>query len=218
MHTLNDVLKFALALLSILNPLGALPVFLSFTRQKKNLNIYKISNACAIATSTTILLSLFFGQSILGFFGISIPSFTIGGGILLFTISFSMISGQQSQTNINPEELERAEMEKEIGIIPLAIPLLSGPGAISISIIQAKGFTSTYHWIGATIVVILVGLLIKWMLVFAQDIGNKIGQIGINVMTRIMGLILLATSIEMIASGIKEMLPILKGSLGFLAA
>lgn len=218
MHTLNDVLKFAVSLLSIINPIGAIPVFLGFTRVKKNLNIQKISNACAVTTSITIFISLFFGQSILSFFGISIPSFTIGGGMLLFTIAFSMIAAHQSDSKINTEELEKVGMEKELGIIPLAIPLLAGPGAISISIIQAKNFSSTYHWIGATVVVLLIGILIKVLLTFAQDIGRKMGQIGINIMTRIMGLILLATSIEMIASGVKEMLPILKGSIAFLAA
>jgi MarC family membrane protein len=210
MQTLNDILKFAVTLVSILNPIGVIPVFLGFTRVRKNLNIRKVANVAASATGLTILISLFLGQSILGFFGISISSFTVGGGILLFTIAFSMISAHQSESKINPEELERVDYEREIGIIPLAIPLLSGPGVISTCIIQAKGFTSTYHWMGAFAVVILVTILIKYLLTFAKDIGRNIGEIGINVMTRIMGLLLLATSIEMIASGIKEILPILK--------
>ena len=218
MHTLNDILKFAVTLLSIINPLGVIPVFLGFTQVKKNLNIQKISNACAVTTSITIFISLFFGQNILSFFGISIPSFTIGGGMLLFTMAFSMIAAHQSDSKINTEELEKVGMEKELGIIPLAIPLLAGPGAISISIIQAKNFSTTYHWLGACIVVILIGVVIKLLLTFAQEIGRKIGQIGINIMTRIMGLILLAISIEMIASGMKEMMPVLKGGIAFLSA
>lgn len=216
MQTLNDVLKFAVTLLSIINPIGAIPVFLGFYRMKKNLNIRKVSNVSATATSLTILISLFFGQRLLSFFSISISSFTIGGGMLLFMMAFSMISAHQAETKINPEELEGVDFEREIGIIPLAIPLLSGPAAISTCIIQAKTFTTTYHWIGACIVVVLIGLLIKYMLTFAQDIGRRVGQIGINVMTRIMGLLLLATSIEMITSGIKEMLPILKATVSVL--
>lgn len=216
MQTLNDILKFSITLLSILNPIGVIPVFLGFLRTKKNLNISKVSNVTALATGTTILISLFCGQTILGFFGISISSFTIGGGILLFTIAFSMISAHQSDSKINSEELEGVDFEREIGIIPLAIPLLSGPGAISTCIIQAKSFTSTYHWVGAVIVVVLIAIAIRYMLFFSQDIGRNLGQIGINVMTRIMGLLLLATSIEMVASGIKEMLPILKASVSVL--
>jgi multiple antibiotic resistance protein len=216
MHTLNDILKFAITLLSIINPIGAIPVFLGFRRMKKNLDISRVSNVASTATVITILVSLFLGQTVLNFFGISISSFTIGGGILLFTISFSMLSAHKSESQINHEELERVDFEREIGVIPLAIPLLSGPGAISTCIIQAKGFTTTYHWIGAVVVVVCIGLLIKVLLTFAEGIGKRLGQIGINVMTRIMGLLLLATSIEMVASGVKEMLPILKATVSTL--
>jgi multiple antibiotic resistance protein len=208
----NDVVKFSITLISIINPLGAIPVFLGFTKNHKNLNIKNVTNTCASACTITILVSLLFGQMLLNFFGISIASFTIGGGFLLFTMAFSMISGHQSTTKINTEEIRSFDFEREIGIIPLAIPLLSGPGAISTSIIHAKNFTTTAHWVIAIIMIVLIGLLIKIILSYAEKIGERLGQIGLNVMTRIMGLILLAMSIEMIAAGIKDILPILKGA------
>jgi multiple antibiotic resistance protein len=209
----SDVIKFSITLISIVNPLGAIPVFLGFTKNHKNLNIKNVTNTCAIASTVTILISLFFGQILLNFFGISVASFTIGGGFLLFTMAFSMISGQQSTSKINTEEIRTFDFEREIGIIPLAIPLLSGPGAISSSIIHAKNFTTTAHWIIAIFMVILIGILIKIILSYAENIGERLGQIGLNVMTRIMGLILLSMSIEMIAKGIKEILPALKGAI-----
>ncbi len=209
----SDVIKFSITLISIINPLGAIPVFLGFTKNHKNLNIRNVTNTCATACTITILVSLIFGQMLLNFFGISVASFTIGGGFLLFTMAFSMISGHQSTTKINTEEIRSFDFEREIGIIPLAIPLLSGPGAISTSIIHAKHFTTTAHWIIVSIMVILIGILIKVILSYAEKIGERLGQIGLNVMTRIMGLILLSMSIEMIASGIKEILPILKSSI-----
>jgi multiple antibiotic resistance protein len=212
-HAFTDVIKFSITLISIINPLGAIPVFLGFTKNHKNLNIKNVTNTCATAVTITILVSLIFGQMLLNFFGISVASFTIGGGILLFTMAFSMISGQQSTTKINTEEIRSFDFEREIGIIPLAIPLLSGPGAISTSIIHAKHFTTTTHWVLASIMILLIGLFIKIILSYAEKIGERLGQIGLNVMTRIMGLILLSMSIEMIAGGIKEILPILKGSI-----
>lgn len=208
---ITDILKFSITLISIINPLGAIPVFLGFTKNHKNLNIKNVTNTTAIATSVTIMVSLVCGQALLNFFGISVASFTIGGGLLLFTMAFSMISGQQSNTKINNDEIKSFDFEREIGIIPLAIPLLSGPGAISTSIIHAKNFSTTTHWIAGIIMVILIGILIKIILSYAQSIGDKLGQIGLNVMTRIMGLILLSMSIEMIAFGIKEIIPVLKG-------
>ena len=175
--------------------------------------LFRSTNTCASACTITILISLILGQMLLNFFGISVASFTIGGGFLLFTMAFSMISGQQSTTKINTEEIRSFDFEREIGIIPLAIPLLSGPGAISTSIIHAKHFTTSAHWIIAFVMVVLIGLFIKIILSYAERIGERLGQIGLNVMTRIMGLILLSMSIEMIANGIKEILPALKGAL-----
>ncbi len=209
----SDIIKFSITLISIINPLGAIPVFLGFTKHHKNLNIKNVTNTCAVAVSITILISLVLGQSLLNFFGISVASFTIGGGFLLFTMAFSMISGHQSTTKINTEEIRSFDFEREIGIIPLAIPLLSGPGAISTSIIHAKNFTSPTHWVFAAVMILLIGVIIKVILSYAEVIGQKLGQIGLNVMTRIMGLILLSMSIEMIAGGIKEILPALKGVL-----
>lgn len=208
----SDVIKFGITLLSIINPLGAIPVFLGFTKNHKNLNIKKVSYTTSIAVITTLLVSLFLGQTLLNFFGISIASFTIGGGLLLFTMAFSMISAHQSNAKINTEEIRSFDFEREIGIIPLAIPLLSGPGAISTSIIYSKGFSHISHWMGAVIVILIIGLIIKMILSYADKIGDKLGQIGLNVMTRIMGLILLSMSIEMIAGGIKEIMPILKSA------
>lgn len=209
---LTDVIKFSITLISIINPLGAIPVFLGFTKNHKNLNIKSVTNTCAVAVTITILVSLIFGQMLLNFFGISVASFTIGGGFLLFTMAFSMISGHQSTTKINTEEIRSFDFEREIAIIPLAIPLLSGPGAISTSIIHAKNFTTSTHWIMVAVMVLLIGVVIKIILSYAEKIGKRLGQIGLNVMTRIMGLILLSMSIEMIAAGIKDILPALKGT------
>jgi multiple antibiotic resistance protein len=208
-----DIVKFSITLISIINPLGAIPVFLGITKNHQSLNIKNVTNTCATAVSITILVSLLFGQMLLNFFGISIASFTIGGGLLLFTMAFSMISGHQSTTKINTEEMRTFDFEREIAIIPLAIPLLSGPGAISTSIIHAKNFTTSAHWVFAIIMILFIGIFIKIILSYAEAIGNRLGQIGLNVLTRIMGLILLSMAIEMMASGVKEILPILKSSL-----
>lgn len=207
---ISDVMKFSVTLISIINPIGAIPIFLGFVRNHRKLNVKRLANNTATAVTVTILISLIAGQYVLSFFGISIASFTIGGGFLLTTTAFSMISGQQSNSKINHEEIESIDFERELGIIPLAIPLLSGPGAISTSIIHAKNFTTPTHWITGILMIIIVGVLVKYILVYAERIGDRLGQIGLNVMTRIMGLILLSMSIEMIAFGIKEILPILK--------
>lgn len=206
----EDTMKFSITLLSVLNPLGIIPIFINITQKSSATQINKISNSCSFAVMVTILVSLVAGQKVLEFFGISIASFTIGGGILIFTMAFSMISAHSSEAKINEEEINHIQDLRELGIVPLAIPLLSGPGAISTSIIHAKDFTTSYHWIGAILSILILGLIVKLTLSSSKKIGEKIGTIGLNVMTRVMGIILLAISIEMIIGGIKEILPILK--------
>jgi len=211
-QVLEDTLKFAITLISILNPIGIIPIFINLTRNSSETQVKKISHSCSIAVVVTIIVSLVIGQGVLGFFGISIASFTIGGGLLLSSMAFSMIQAQSSNAKINEEEIHQMEDIRELGIVPLAIPLLSGPGAISTAIIHSKGFETSYDWIGAIFVVLVTGFIIKLILTSSRKIGERLGTIGLNVMTRIMGIILLAISIEMIVGGIKEILPILKAA------
>lgn len=205
---LTDTIKFGVALLSIINPIGAIPIFLSITREHGQEEIKKISSSCAVAIFITILISLLIGQHILVFFGISIASFRIGGGFLLFTMALSMLQAKNNNTKLNKKEMEFQD-PNEVGIVPLAIPLLAGPGAISTSIIKAESLTGTGTWVGIIIVLAVIALLVKLVLNFSRTIGEKLGTLGLNVMTRIMGLILMALSVEFVTGGLKELFPAL---------
>jgi multiple antibiotic resistance protein len=208
LSTLNDILKFAITLISIINPIGVIPIFINLTSRLSDESVKAISASCALTVGITIILSLILGQQILGFFGISIASFTLGGGILLSSMAFSMIRAEQSNAKMNEKEIEVTEAAREIGVVPLAIPLLAGPGAISTSIIQANTFTTGTHWVGALIVVVLISLALHLILRSSRYIGKKLGTIGLNVMTRIMGIILLAISIELIVRGLLQIAPL----------
>lgn len=199
----SDILKFAVTLISILNPIGVIPIFLNLTSRYSDKGISTIATSCSMAVFATITISLFLGQHLLNFFGITIASFTIGGGVLLFSIAFSMVQAQHSETKINEQEIEFTEGSREIGVVPLAIPLLSGPGSISTTIIQSNTFTNIGHWIGAVLVILILSIVINITLTYSRVIGKKLGTIGLNIMTRIMGIILLAISIEMIINGMK---------------
>lgn len=206
MTELSDVMKFGVTLVSILNPIGVLPIFLNFTSRASDQAVKSIAKSCAVAVFITIITSLFIGQSLLNFFGITVASFTMGGGVLLFSIAFSMVQAQNSDTKINDEEIEFTETNKEIGVVPLAIPLLSGPGSISITVIQANSFTHTIHWVGGIVFIFLISAMIFLALSYSRSIGRKLGPLGLNIMTRIMGIILLAISIEMMAKGLKMLI------------
>lgn len=206
-YSFADTLKFAITIFSILNPLGALPMFLTLTAGRSHKGINHISTTCALTVFITALVSLFLGEKLLGVFGISIPSFRIGGGVLLATMAFSMIYAKQQQSKLSKEEIALQESEDTIGIVPLAIPLLAGPGTISTTIVYASGFSSLWHWVGAVVALALISLAIKYILLFSEQIGKRIGTIGLNVLTRIMGIITMAIAIEFIATGLKQFFP-----------
>ncbi len=206
MESIQEITKFALAMISIINPIGAIPVFLSLTVDNSNEDIKQIAKTCAIAIFFTIIISLFFGENILGIFGITIPAFMVGGGILIGSNAFNMLKGQTNETKLNRKEIKRTKEEiTEMGIVPLGIPLLAGPGSISTAIIYSEKLHGVFSWSGAVGSVLIISILVFLILTFSRKISNKIGRIGVNVMTRIMGLILMALSVEFISNGIKQL-------------
>ncbi|MDH4468445.1 MAG: MarC family protein [Bacteriovoracaceae bacterium] len=201
--------KFFISLLSILNPLGALPVFISLTSKYSKEEIDNISMRCGIAIFITLMLSLICGKFILGYFGISLVSFRVAGGILIALSAMSMIRAEQSPTNINQSELDRQSQIKELGVVPLAIPLLAGPGSISTCIIQSEKFDHWYEWGTSFVALFLLSMLVFYILSSSRKIRERIGRTGMNVLTRIMGMILLAVAIEYIVAGLKGLFPAL---------
>lgn len=206
---LNDIGQFFVAMLSILNPIGAIPVYIAMTDNLSHSQKKSITRACSVAVFVTIAVSLLMGSKVLKFFGISVASFTIGGGILIASTALSMIKGKTAESKLNKDEITESSL-REVGIVPLAIPLLSGPGTISTSIIYSKSFTSTSQWIISIGLMAVLSFMVYLILINADRIRQRMGNLGVNVMTRIMGLILLASSIEMMLGGVKEMIPLLK--------
>ncbi len=205
---IDDTLKLFISLLSILNPLGVIPIFITFTDHFSEDKVKSIATSCAVTVSMTLILSLLVGQRMLNFFGISLASFSIGGGILIFMMAIQMVSAKTASQKLNDKEKSNLD-PNEIGIVPLAIPLLAGPGTISQAIIYSNKLQSGAYWLGALLVVLVIGLFIKFVFQNSRFLGKKLGTIGLNVMTRIMGLIILSLSIEIIASGIRDILPAL---------
>jgi multiple antibiotic resistance protein len=204
---LTQAFKFIFAMISILNPLGAIPIFLGMTRKANSNEIKSIAKTCSITIFVTLTASLIVGEGILHFFSVSISSFKVGGGILIGTMGFSMLRAETAPTKLNDEEIQKEHINREIGIVPLAIPLMSGPGAITSCIIYAEKIQGYTSWATTMISLVLVSLIIFSILVYSRWIRRSMGSIGINVLTRIMGLILMALAVEFVTSGIKTIFP-----------
>lgn len=201
--------KIGIALFAIVNPIGTVPVFVSATDGWSAQDRARTAKIAALTVFLVLVSSAFFGDQILKFFSISIPSFQVGGGILLMLIAISMMHGKQSGTRQTPEEAQEVADRQVIAIVPLSIPLLAGPGAISNMIIAAQQRSSFWGHLSLAIPVAVVCLLIWVILRLAGNIADKLGTIGINIVTRLMGLILAAMAVEFIARGIAGLFPAL---------
>lgn len=199
--------KVTLALFAIVNPIGSVPIFISATDGWSSDDRAKTAKTVAVTVFIVLAISAFLGDQILSFFGISIPSFQVGGGILLMLIAISMMHGKQSGTRQTPEEAQTLAERKVIAIVPLSIPLLAGPGAISNMIIAAQQSSSFIGHLSLVLPILIICLIIWTILRLSVGISQQLGSIGINIVTRLMGLILAAMAVEFIAHGLIGLFP-----------
>lgn len=199
--------KITIALFAIVNPIGSVPIFISATHNWSNTDRAKTAKTVAFTVFIVLTVAAFLGDSILNFFGVTIPSFQVGGGILLMLIAISMMHGKQSGTRQTPEEAQTLAEREVIAIVPLSIPLLAGPGAISHMIIAAQQNSSFAGHLSLVAPIFFISVIIWLVLKLAVAISNKLGTIGINIVTRLMGLILAAMAVEFIAHGLNGLFP-----------
>lgn len=199
--------KIGIALFAIVNPIGTVPIFISATEGWPGHERTRIAKTVAFTVFLVLSLSAVLGDKILAFFSISIPSFQVGGGILLMLIAISMMHGKLSDARQTREEAQAVSDRRAIAIVPLSIPLLAGPGAISSMIIAAQQSPSLIMQFGLVLPVAVIGLLIWLALTLSTSIATRLGTIGINVVTRLMGLILAAMAVEFIANGMISLFP-----------
>ena len=203
----SEYLKMLIGLIAIINPIGAIPIFISITSEYSTAEKKVAASTATFSVLIILLVSLYLGELILDFFGISIHSFRVAGGLLILLMAIAMMHAKTSQTKQTTEELDETDEKDSIAIVPLAIPLLAGPGAISTVILYAHKGSGVSHYsiVSLSIVVIcLIMLSIFWLIPY---VSKYISKTGINIFTRIMGLILAAISIEFMANGLKGLFP-----------
>lgn len=199
--------KFFLALIVIVNPLGAVPLFVSMTQQHTIEQKRRTARVASSAVAVVLVLAAIGGQPLLAFFGITIASFKVGGAILILLLAISMMHATPTGEKQTPEEAREAQDKESIAVVPLAIPLLAGPGAISTTIIYATGRSSLLHILIILACCLLVSLTTWLALRAATPVSQWLGKTGVNIAIRIMGLLLAAVAVEIFASGIVVLLP-----------
>ena len=205
------IIKTGISLLAILNPLGAIPLFLGLTEGMDRPGRRRTGRSASIAVAIVLVVAVWFGQDILEIFGVRIASFQIGGGILALLMAIDMLQARLSPAKQTREEAREAGSRDSVGVVPLGIPLLAGPGSISLAIVGAEQAPGGIEMAGLTVTVLLLGMIVWIVLRSAEPLGRILGRTGINIITRLMGLVLAAIAIEFIATGMADLFPGLLG-------
>ncbi len=213
---LSAYLKSFLGLLAIVDPFIAVPMFLALTPTATAQDRFRIARIAAISVFCILAIGLLAGGPVLDFFGISLPAFKVAGALLLLLSALDSFQAAPGRVRQTPEEEEEALHKHAVGVVPIAIPLLAGPGAISMVIVFGQSHAGLralgkLPHLGLMLVAILAVALITWVtLRAAQRVSVALGITGMNVATRVGGLITAALAIEILASGLTGLFPGLK--------
>ena len=201
-------LKHLITLLAIVNPLAVVPFFIHYTQGMNEKERRKVARMSSLTVFIVIAASALVGLDVLEFFSISLPGFQVGGSLLLLISALSMINAQPAEAKTNESEVQAANERAGIAVVPLAIPLLTGPAAISTVMIFANQLPGWYRlqllvWGG------VIAAAVALAFYFSRPIERLLGKTGINVMTRLMGLVLASLAVEIMAKGLYKLFPVL---------
>ena len=208
-------LKPLVTLLAIVNPLAIVPFFIHYTQNFSAAQRRNTIHVSSFSAFVVIAISALLGLRILEFFNISLASFQVGGGMLLLISSMNMLNAQPAEAKPHTNELEdgaeKAARGASIAVVPLTIPLLTGPATMSTVVIYAEK-AKTFFQLGTLVAYgLVIGLATALCFSLAEPIARVLGKTGINVMTRLMGLILAALAVEVMADGLGKLFPVLRG-------
>lgn len=191
------------ALFSVLNPIGTVPIFVGLTQNDTKKERSRISLWTAINVFIILIVSFFIGQYVLLFFGISIDALRIAGGIIIVSSGFSLLSGKfTKKRGINKKVENEAQKRNDIALTPLAIPMLAGPGSISLLIAFYQEHNSTLEIIISCFAILAIAVVIFIILRSAHYLAKFLGASGIVAISRIIGFIVIAIGIQYIVSAI----------------
>jgi multiple antibiotic resistance protein len=211
---MRDVLTFGLVAFSavffVVDPLAVLPIFLAITASDTSAQKRATALRAAITCGITLTVFAAAGSLIFRFFGITLGAFKIAGGVLLFLVALDMMQARPSRTRSTPEEEKEGVSKADVAIIPLAIPLLSGPGSIATVMVLMSRHKQLIYAIPVFVSIVVTAIITWLMLRGAEWMERRLSKTFMNVVTRVMGLILAAVAVEFVISGIKDVMPTLR--------
>lgn len=194
------------SLFAIVDPIAAVPVYVALTANEDRVRRKATARRAALTVLTVLCVFAAGGSVLFRFFGITIPAFRVAGGVLLFTIALEMMRARTSTTKTTPEETEEGVAREDVGVVPVGLPLLSGPGAIaSATVLSGRAHSLADR--SALFVAIVLTAGITWVVLrFGSTLPRVLGQTGMRLIGRIMGLMLAATAAQFVLDGLQEAL------------
>jgi multiple antibiotic resistance protein len=203
---LQEYLRFVVTLTAVLDPFLAVPIFLALTASRDAAARSDLVRVVAITVFTVLAVSALLGEAILLAIGASLAAFRVGGGLVLLLMSLAMLNAQAGGVRQSREEAAELESRELPGVVPLAVPLLAGPGAISTTILASQKGGAAH--LAAILACIAVVSLATWLVLRASHaIGARLGTTGLNIATRLLGLLLAALAIQTMAEGLRQLFP-----------
>jgi multiple antibiotic resistance protein len=207
----EPIVRFSLLALSsiffLVDPLAAIPSFIAITHDADIKRRKRVARKGAFTCWIVLTAFAVGGQFIFHLFGITLPAFEIAGGLILLLIGLDMLEARRSETQETTGETEEAAAKEDAGIVPLGIPMLAGPGAISSVMVLVGQAPSLWHWEMAAILgsIAVTALAAYWILAAADKVRGFLGETGIRILVRIMGLLLVALAMQLFVNGLTDL-------------
>jgi multiple antibiotic resistance protein len=210
MADLTDYLRFFVTLTAVVDPFLSIPFFIAFTKGRNAAQRKRLAGVVALSVFLVLVTSSLIGEALLNIIGASLSAFRVGGGLVLLLMALAMLNAEVGRVRQSQEEADEFQSGDVSGVVPLAFPLLAGPGAISTAIIVAESGGPAHHF--AVIVCIALVCLVSWIaLRQAHAIASRLSLTSLNIATRILGLLLAAMAVQTMAEGLKGLFPGLTG-------
>jgi len=204
------LVSFMAALFSMMNPIGNLGVFAGMTADRTDAETRKIALSCAIAIAITLLIVTWGGPTLFKFFGVTVNSLRAAGGVIVLIIGLHMLFNKSEHKGSDAERKD-AQSSDSIAVVPLAIPMVAGPGTMATVLVASQQHNAVLNKIEISAVIIVFAVLCGILFRFSSPVSKRLGESGMGVVTRVMGLVLAAIAMGMLAEGLKALLPGLAG-------
>jgi multiple antibiotic resistance protein len=202
--TTAELTTFAIGMLAVTNPIGNLAIFAGLTAERSDAERRATAVTCAVAVLVIFLTVTWAGSLILKAFGITVAAFEGAGGLIVLLLGLAMLHSRTSAMHHTAAEADEAQSKDSIGVVPMAIPIVAGPGALTTIIIQGVKHPGIASRIEMSLVGVGISVVILVAFLGSSLISRWLGTAGINIVTRIMGIILAAIGVDMIGGAIRQ--------------